>query len=126
VRIDPGMGALARRVHQSRLLYRALRPQALAVLQAIGAGTKAISGTEPLVVTSTVRDLHYQRLLAASDPEATRAFSLHTTGYAFDISRAYRSRAQALALQFVLDRLTALDLIAWIREPAAIHVAVAG
>jgi hypothetical protein len=126
VRIDPGMGALARRVHQSRLLYRALRPQALAVLQAIGAGTKAISGTEPLVVTSTVRDLHYQRLLAASDAEATRAFSLHTTGYAFDISRAYRSRAQALALQFVLDRLTALDLIAWIREPAAIHVAVAG
>jgi hypothetical protein len=126
LRIDPRMGSLARRVGQSPLLYRALRPPALAVLEAIGAGTQAIARTGPLVVTSTVRDERYQRVLAATDIEATHAYSLHTTGYAFDIARVYRSRAQALAFQFVLDRLTALDLIAWVREPGAIHVAVAG
>jgi hypothetical protein len=125
VRIDPRMGELARRIGQSAQLYRALRPEALAVLEAIGAGTRAIAGVEPLVVTSTVRDERYQRLLAAGDIEATHAYSLHTTGFAFDIARTYRSRAQALAFQFVLDRLTARGLIAWVREPGAIHVTVA-
>jgi hypothetical protein len=95
------------------------------MLEAIGAGTRAISGGGPLIVTSTVRDERYQRLLAAHDVEATHAYSLHTTGYAFDIARTYVSRAQALAFQFVLDRLTARGLIAWVREPGAIHVAVA-
>src|SRR3954454_6218343 len=39
IRIDPRMGELAGRVHQSRRLYRALRPQALRMLEIIGAGT---------------------------------------------------------------------------------------
>jgi hypothetical protein len=125
LRMDPRIGELAGRIKQSPQLYRALRPPALAVLQAIGAGTRAISRTAPLIVTSTVRDERYQRLLAARDPEATHAYSLHTTGFAFDIARTYRSRAQALAFQFVLDRLTARGLIAWVREPGAIHVTVA-
>jgi hypothetical protein len=119
------MGELASRVHQSPRLYRALRPQALRILQVIGAGTRQIAHTGPLVVTSTVRDRRYQRVLAARNLEATRNFSLHTTGWAFDISRTYRSRAQALAFQFMLDRLTALNMIAWVREPAAIHITVA-
>ncbi|HEV2813673.1 MAG TPA: hypothetical protein VGW10_10505, partial [Solirubrobacteraceae bacterium] len=51
---------------------------------------------------------------------------LHTTGWAFDIRREYASARQARAFQFLLDRLTALDLIAWVREPAAIHVTVGG
>jgi hypothetical protein len=125
VRIDPNMGELASRVHQSPQLYRALRPQALRVLEVIGAGTRAIARTSPLVVTSTVRDERYQRVLAARNIEATHNFSLHTTGWAFDISRNYRSHAQALAFQFMLDRLTALNMIAWVREPGAIHVTVA-
>jgi hypothetical protein len=125
LQMDSHMGELARRVKQSPRLYRALRPQALAVLQAIGAATRAISRSQPLVVTSTVRDKDYQRVLAATDDEATTAYSLHTTGFAFDISRNYRSRAQALAFQFVLDRLTARGMIAWVREPGAIHVTVA-
>jgi soluble lytic murein transglycosylase-like protein len=125
IRIDPSMGELAARVHQSRRLYRALRPQALRVLEAIGAGTRAIARTRPLIVTSTVRDLRYQRVLAAHNIEATHNFSLHTTGWAFDIARSYRSHAQALAFQFMLDRLTALNMIAWVREPRAIHVTVA-
>ena len=56
--------------------------------------------------------------------EATRNYSLHTTGWAFDIARRYRSRRQALAFQFVLDRLQVLDAIAWVREPDAIHITV--
>jgi hypothetical protein len=125
IRIDPTMGELASRVHQSPRLYRALRPQALRILEVIGTGTRQIAHTGPLVVTSTVRDQRYQRVLAARNIEATRNFSLHTTGWAFDISRTYRSRAQALAFQFMLDRLTALNMIAWVREPGAIHVTVA-
>jgi hypothetical protein len=125
LRIDPRMGELSGRLHQSRRLYRALRPQALRMLEVIGAGTRAIARTRPLVVTSTVRDVRYQRVLAARNVEATHNFSLHTTGWAFDVSRDYRSRAQALAFQFMLDRLTALNMIAWVREPGAIHVTVA-
>ena len=72
-----------------------------------------------------MRDGRYQTVLAARNPEATRRYSLHTTGWAFDVLREYRSRRQALAFQFVLDRLTARGLIAWVREPGAIHVTVA-
>jgi hypothetical protein len=125
IAIDRGMGSLAGRVGADASLYRALRPGALALLGYVGAQVQRISGVHPLTVTSTVRDEHYQRLLAGSDLEATPGYSLHTTGWAFDISRHYLNGAQAQALQFELDRLTALDLIAWVREPAAIHVAVA-
>jgi hypothetical protein len=52
-------------------------------------------------------------------------YSLHTTGYAFDVARSYASARQAAAFQFVLDRLTATGAIAYIRESTAIHVAVA-
>ncbi|MEA2440708.1 MAG: hypothetical protein QOH76_2132 [Thermoleophilaceae bacterium] len=124
LRIDPGMGVLARRLHRSRSLYRALRPGALAALVYIAAGAHEISGQSPLIVTSTVRDRLYQRLLVRGNAQATRKYSLHTTGYAFDIERRYRSRRQALAFQFMLDRLTALNLIAWAIEPSAIHVTV--
>ena len=44
------------------------------------------------------------------------------TGYAFDVRRDYRSRAQAVAFQYMLDRLQSLNLIAWVREPGAIHI----
>jgi len=125
VRVDPRMGELASKVHQSRRLYRALRPQALRMLEVIGAGTRAIAHTRPLIVTSTVRDAQYQEVLLARNIQATPNFSLHTTGWAFDISRAYRSHAQALAFQFMLDRLTALNMIAWLREPGAIHITAA-
>jgi hypothetical protein len=50
---------------------------------------------------------------------------LHTTGYAFDIARSYTGVRQADAFQFVLDRLTAANAIAYIREASAIHIAVA-
>jgi uncharacterized protein DUF5715 len=87
---------------------------------------RALSGGQsPLIVTSTVRDGAYQGLLMRRNIEATRNFSLHTTGWAFDVERRYQSRRQALAFQFVLDRLRALNAIAWVREPNAIHITVA-
>ena len=122
--IDPQMGELADRVGEEPALYRALRPEALALLIYLADGVEEVSGETPLMVTSTVRDTTYQRALGARNREATRGYSLHTTGYAFDILRKYRSRRQALAFEFWLNRLQALNLIAWVREPAAIHVAV--
>jgi hypothetical protein len=124
LRIDPTMGATARRIKQSPGLYRALRPEALATLLTLGAGTKAIAKTGSLDVTSTVRDERFQKVLATDNVEATHAYSMHTTGWAFDIARIYTSPAQSMAFQFMLDRMTALGLIAWVREPGAIHVAV--
>ncbi|MEP6954700.1 MAG: transglycosylase SLT domain-containing protein [Solirubrobacteraceae bacterium] len=124
--IDARMGALAPRIDSKRDRYRALRPRALSVLEAIGHGVQRISRERgSLILTSTVRDRKYQEVLAATDAEATQAFSLHTTGWAFDLARVYRSSAQSHALQFMLDRLAALGLIAWVREPRAIHVTVA-
>jgi hypothetical protein len=127
LRIDPAMGQLARRFGQPAALYRGLRPDAIALLVAFAARVRAISGSgAPLTITSTVRDAKYQRDLAGTNVEATHAFSVHTTGWTFDFSRRYASRQQAVAVQFVLDRLQALNLIAWVREPSAIHVTVAG
>jgi hypothetical protein len=51
--------------------------------------------------------------------------ALHATGYAFDVARSYATPAEALALQFILDRLEALGVIAWERHARIIHV-VAG
>jgi hypothetical protein len=122
LRIDTGMGSLAPRFGESKRTYRALTPDALAVLSYIGAGVQGIAGVGPLTVTSSVRDEPYQRALASTNIEATHAYSLHTTGNAFDLSRAYKDPKQGPALQFLLDRLVALDIISWVREPAAIHV----
>jgi hypothetical protein len=124
--VDRTMGELAPRLGQPRELYRGLRAEALALLMYMAGRVKELSNaSEPLQVTSTVRDDAYQQLLRDGNPEATHGYSLHTTGYAFDIERRYESGEQAQAFQFLLDDLTARGLIAWIREPSAIHVTVA-
>jgi hypothetical protein len=124
---DPRMGELAARVGAVPGLYRGLRPEALATALYIGAQTREYAGgAGPLTVTSTVRDGAYQRRLVRRNDEATRDYSLHTTGWAFDVLRSYRSRRHALAFQFVLDRLQVLNVIAWVREPRAIHITAAG
>ena len=85
----------------------ALRPEAFALLAYIRDGVRNISGTEsPLKVTRTVRPGN----------------DIHATGFAFDISRRYTSDAQAEAFQFMLDRLRALNLIAWTRDERTIHI----
>ncbi len=125
LRLDRQMGELAAKVDEQPQLYRGLRREALAMLAYIGTGVRAISGVQrPLRVTSTVRDARYQDALLRIDDQATDDYSLHTTGFAFDLARDYASPKQAMALQFLLDRLTALNLIAWVREPGAIHVTV--
>lgn len=126
IAIDPSFGQEAHKLGRARRLYRALRPQALDVLLYLGRRVHELSGVRaPLVLTSAVRDDRYQRTLMNVNVNAARTYSLHTTGYAFDIARLYRNDRQARAFQFVLDRLAAVDAIAYIREAAAIHVAVA-
>jgi hypothetical protein len=123
LRRDRDMGELARRLDAAPDLYRGLRPEAYALALYMAKGVRELSGTRaPLIVTSTVRDRRYQRLLERRNLFATPDYSLHTTGFAFDVRRRYASRAQAVAFQYMLDRLQSLNLIAWVREPGAIHV----
>jgi Transglycosylase SLT domain len=125
-RIDRRMGELAPKLDRKSELYRALSPEALRAAEWMGPLVERISGvTGPLTMTSAVRDQRYQDLLVEGNAEATSQYSLHTTGYAFDVLRRYRGRAQAVAFQFLLDRLQALNMIAWVREPAAIHITAA-
>ena len=125
LRRDPRMGELARRLERAPRLYRGLRPEAYALAAYLAEMVRSAAGSSaPLVVTSTVRDRAYQRILLRRNREATSNYSLHTTGYAFDVRRSYHSRKQALAFQFALERLQALNLIAWLREPGAIHITV--
>ena len=102
------MGSLARRLDQPKILYRGLRPEALATLLYIAKEYRRIAGHGTLRVTSTVRDLPYQDLLVETNIQATSEFSLHTTGFAIDIAKP---RAES-ALRFLLERLQALDVIA--------------
>jgi Family of unknown function (DUF5715)/Transglycosylase SLT domain len=123
MQLDPDAGELARRIDAERRLYRGLRPEAHELAVYLGAGVRDVAGTRAsLIVTSTVRDLEYQRMLARRNEFATEGYSLHTTGFAFDVRRDYASRAQAVAFEYMLDRLQSLNLIAWIREPGAIHI----
>jgi hypothetical protein len=101
---------------------RALREDALKVLRYLALGVREVSRTAPIVVTSASRSVSAEQRDSQGVFGAEAAPSMHTTGFAFDLSRRYRTPAQAQAVQFWLDRLTALDLIAWAREPATIHV----
>jgi hypothetical protein len=87
-----------------------LQPEASALLAYIRRGVREVSGTRaPLVARATVRPTQPQHVS-------------HPTGFAFDIRRDYASDAQAQAFQFMLDRLQALNLIAWVRDGDSIHV----
>jgi transglycosylase-like protein with SLT domain len=103
---------------------RALRPEALTLLRYLALGVREISDTAPITVTSATRSLKAEERDTRGAFDAEAPPSTHTTGYAFDLSRDYRTPAQAQALQFWLDRLTALDVIAWVRQPTTIHVTV--
>ncbi len=124
--VGPQLGELTDQLGVERSLYRALRPEALATLIYMSGRVRAITGKDKqtLTVTSAVRDQAYQDALVGSNAEATRAYSLHTSGYSFDILRNYASDKQARAFQFVLDRMKALGVIDYAVEPSAIHVTV--
>ena len=125
IAISGTLGAEARKLGRSQRLYRGLRPQTLDVLLYIGRRVHELSGARRgLLLTSAVRDNRYQRTLMRVNSNAARSYSMHTTGYAFDIARSYSSPRQARAFQFVLDRLSAVNAITYIRESGAIHIAV--
>jgi soluble lytic murein transglycosylase-like protein len=119
--VDRQMGSLARRLGEDPELYRGLQDDALATLLFAAKEVRRIAPRATLRVTSTVRDRAYQDLLLGVNPEATDAFSLHTTGYAIDIAR---SRRYERPLSAVLDRLRALNVIAYVYEPGAVHLTV--
>jgi hypothetical protein len=115
----PSMGTLSRRLGEPVRLYRGLRPAALDLLIELAARVRALSGVSaPLQVVGTVTDKRYAAMLGGAPP-------LSSAGWTFEIARSYASRAQAEAFQAVLDRLQALDLIAWSRTPDTIDVTVA-
>lgn len=122
------LGELTDELGVERSLYRALRPEGLAALAYMSGRVQAITGQSgpkhDLTVTSAVRDRAYQEALVGRNSEATPAYSLHTTGYSFDILRDYANGRQAGAFQFVLDRMKALGVIDYAVEPEAIHVTV--
>jgi Transglycosylase SLT domain len=76
-----------------------LLPRAATVAETIGTDVQRISGTAPLTIRAA-------------------------TGRTFYVSRTYRSRRQAVAFQFMLDRLSALSLIDWGRRFDLIAVTV--
>lgn len=119
------VGELAEKLGEEPALYRVLRPEALAALTYLSGKVQAVSEENaPLTVTSLTRDRTYQELLIGVNPEATQKYSLHTTGWSFDIRRRYASDRQARAFQFALDRLRAHAILDYAYEPAAIHVTV--
>jgi soluble lytic murein transglycosylase-like protein len=75
-----------------------LTPEATALLAYIRHGVSTVSG-----VRTPLRTIRRQ-------------------GWAFDIRRDYASDAQAQAFQYMLDRLQALNLIAWARRGDTIHI----
>ncbi len=105
---------------------RYLRPNALAVAVYLAAAVRAIGRTPaPLELTAGTTPLADLAAAARSRGGLADRDPLHTTGYAFDVARAYATPAQAVAFQFILDRLQALDVIAWTRHARIVHI-VAG
>ena len=99
-------------------LYRGLRPAALDLLLELSARVRALSGgAGPLTLVGAVSD--------QGSVSHTSGDPLATTGYQFVLGRRYVSRAQAAALQVMLDRLQTLNLIGWARRGNTIAVTVA-
>jgi Transglycosylase SLT domain len=113
------IGSLASSLHAPAALYYGLRPAALDMLVELAARVHTLSGgAARLILASAVIDEQYAQQVA-------NPYTGATTGYSFQIFRRYRTRAQALAFQAMLDRLQALDLIAWERTPTTINITVA-
>ncbi len=112
------IGSLAHGLGVPAALYRGLRPAALDMLVELAARVRALSGAAPLTVASAVTDRRYEQQVGDGE-------TIPSTGYSFQIERRYASRAQADAFQAMLDRLQALNLIAWVRNPATIEITVA-
>ncbi len=118
----PELAALAGRLGEPADRYRLLRPAALDALRYLVAGVQAIApGSPPLQVAHATIDRQSAETLGADPSPAP----IESTGYAFAVARRYGSRAQAEAVQFMLDRLTAMNLIAWSRAGPVLEITAA-
>ena len=98
--ISPALAATERR----------LQPAALDTLTELAGVVQRIApATQPLEVMTALGD-----------------GGLDAAGYTFAIARHYSSGAEAAAFQFTLDRLQALNRIAWQRLDGVIRITVAG
>ena len=124
VTIGAELGSLARNLDRPASLYRAVRPAAAQALRYLTTGVAAIApGGAPLTVTGAVRDRRYDnRLEGGPDGGGSQPARMHASGFAVDLARRYGSHAQAEAVQFMLDRLTAMNVIAWARLPRNLHI----
>jgi hypothetical protein len=123
--LDPDLAARVRRREGDPRLYAALRPEALATLYYIADRVHTISrARQPLLVAAAVRDRAFEGKLPKRDLLGPPTYSLYTTGYSFDIKRRYESQRQAEAFQAMLDRLEALNVIAWQARGDVIHITV--
>jgi hypothetical protein len=110
---EPAPNGLRRAAGIEDPLFWGLRPRAFALAVYMARGVRKVSGTTAaLTVTRLVTTVQ-------GGPS-------HATGFAFDVRRRYRSGAQAEAFQYMLDRLQALNLIAWVRDSSAIHITASG
>ena len=123
--LDPDLLARVRRREGGPGLYTALRPEALATLRYVADRVHVLSrARQPLLVAAAVRDRAFESRLPKRGLAGPRSYSLYTTGYSFDIKRQYESRDQAVAFQAMLDRLEALNVIAWHATGDVIHITV--
>ena len=119
----PELDALARRLGQPADRYRLLRPAALDALRYLGAGVAAVAPGSP---AARGRPRHDR-------PAVRRANSARTSSRRRSTAPATPSRsrgataadAQAEAVQFMLDRLTAMNLIAWSRAGPVLEITAA-
>jgi Transglycosylase SLT domain len=108
---EPARNGLHRSPRIPDELLWGLRPRAFELAVYMARSVRKVSGTKAaLTITRMVRP----------------GPGVHATGWAFDISRRYRSGAQAEAFQYMLDRLQALNLVAWVRDSDAIHITASG
>lgn len=123
--VDARLDRIVARAGGDPAAYRSLRGTASRLLSYLATQVYNLSGAErPLTVTRAVYDEASARLFASPDPDRAAHSSLHATGYSFDVRRRYESGAQAAALQWTLERLETLGLIAWWRGRAVIHITV--
>jgi hypothetical protein len=125
-RVDPRLRRLVSGVGADSTAYRSLRPRALHLLAYLAQEVYKLSKElRPLTVTRGAYDEASGATLTPRDVKPKeRHWSVHATGFAFDVRRRYGSGAQAEAFQWTLERLEALGLIAWSRGTNVIHVVV--
>jgi hypothetical protein len=113
------IGAPAAGRHVPAGLYRGLTPAALNALLTISTAVRRLSGVHaPLELTSAVIDRQAQAADGLDDPPAAG-------GWSFTIARHYATAGQAPALHAVLDRLQALNLVAWTAQGSVVQVTAA-